>query len=808
VAYAAYNGFSLATPGNPGHVFRTKDGGQTWTNISNNLPDIPINSILLDPSTPGTLYVGTDIGPYLSTNDGTSWAPLGTGFPIVAINQLALNPFTRQLVAGTHGRGAWLLTDVTTTTLPALQISKSTPDTPVGPGSMLEYSVKVQNYGNITTTNVVITDPIPANTAFIAAGSGGTLVGNNVVWTVPQVDKPVAVTTPPSDPDTGLNVGLQPGEETVTFTVQITNTGVITAGDVITNDGFMALSAEGPGAVGSPHYVTLAPAFANDVTPDTQQDATRAGQVITYVASIDNLGFQNDSYNLSVSGNAWPTSVWNAGFTSQLANTGNVGGGTSIQVGVMITVPATAANGVKDTATLTAQSVGNGAVSASALITTTAITFRVLLVNNDNGAPNVALYYQAALDANGQHANYWNLLADANLTANMMKAHDVIVWETGASYPDPLGPYENELADFLNGGGRLFMSGQDILDQAAGTAPFVLNYLHINWDGTERQNDIGTASVTGVVTNPVMSNIGTIPVDVGPVLGPDFSDEITPTVPAIPAFLDDLGKPDALSVDTGGYKVVFLAFPLEALGNDCDRADVVSRSLQWFLGGVATPVCAPIGGPTTGKVNTDNMFTAAVRPAITAVHPVSYTWTATDQTAVVNGDAIMDMVHYTWPTPGTKAIQLIVSNASPSGLDADLNGLNEAPPVTTTTATGKAVFTYDPTTHLLHYELTTSGLVNVTASHIHTGTVGVSGPIAIPLTPPVIGYSTGTVGPLNAAQEAALFNGGYYVNVHTSAHPSGEIRGQIMPLGGMAVETYSIDISLYTVYLPIIRKSP
>ncbi len=45
IAYMAYNGYSAATPANPGHVFATTDGGKHWTNISGNLPDVPVNSL-------------------------------------------------------------------------------------------------------------------------------------------------------------------------------------------------------------------------------------------------------------------------------------------------------------------------------------------------------------------------------------------------------------------------------------------------------------------------------------------------------------------------------------------------------------------------------------------------------------------------------------------------------------------------------------------------------------------------------------------------------------------------------------------
>ena len=108
-----------------------------------------------------------------------------------------------------------------------------------------------------------------------------------------------------------------------------------------------------------------------------------------------------------------------------------------------------------------------------------------------------------------------------------MKAHKTIVWFTGASYPDPVGPYEANLKAFLDGGGRLFMSGQDILDQAAGTTDFFHDYVHINWDGTETQNDKATANVTGVTGNPVTNGIGDRPLDHS-VLGAPFEDRITP----------------------------------------------------------------------------------------------------------------------------------------------------------------------------------------------------------------------------------------------------------------------------------------
>ena len=157
-----------------------------------------------------------------------------------------------------------------------------------------------------------------------------------------------------------------------------------------------------------------------------------------------------------------------------------------------------------------------------------------LLVDNDNNAPDVQAVYATALTAAGVPFDTWDLGTEPVLPSGYLQAHANVVWFTGNSYPAPLGPYETELTAFLDGGGHLFMSGQDILDQGAGTTAFVHDYLHIQWDGTEAQNDKGTGHVTSVAGNPVTDGIGTVPLDHS-VLGAEFEDRITPINGALPA---------------------------------------------------------------------------------------------------------------------------------------------------------------------------------------------------------------------------------------------------------------------------------
>lgn len=87
-----------------GHVFKTVNGGTSWSDITNGLPDVPVNAVLYDPATTNTIYVGTDLGVYRTTNGGGSWSPFNDGLPLIAVFDLAAEPNTGVLVAATHGR--------------------------------------------------------------------------------------------------------------------------------------------------------------------------------------------------------------------------------------------------------------------------------------------------------------------------------------------------------------------------------------------------------------------------------------------------------------------------------------------------------------------------------------------------------------------------------------------------------------------------------------------------------------------------------------------------------------------------------
>jgi hypothetical protein len=92
------------------YLWKSTDFGEHWTSIVNNLPSGPVNVIKEDPKNPSILYVGTDLGMYVSLDGGASWDALpGGNLPTSYFQDLVVHPREDILVAATHGRGLWAL---------------------------------------------------------------------------------------------------------------------------------------------------------------------------------------------------------------------------------------------------------------------------------------------------------------------------------------------------------------------------------------------------------------------------------------------------------------------------------------------------------------------------------------------------------------------------------------------------------------------------------------------------------------------------------------------------------------------------
>jgi hypothetical protein len=115
IAYAAVGGFDANTPTTTGHLFRVDCTANcasfTWTNKTGNLPDIPVDSVIVNPNIPEQVFAGTDIGLYF-TDDITAappvWQRFIGGLPSVMIWHMQIDRGATTLSLWTRGRGAFV----------------------------------------------------------------------------------------------------------------------------------------------------------------------------------------------------------------------------------------------------------------------------------------------------------------------------------------------------------------------------------------------------------------------------------------------------------------------------------------------------------------------------------------------------------------------------------------------------------------------------------------------------------------------------------------------------------------------------
>jgi len=108
-AYAAVNRIRLddLQP----HILRTHDGGKTWKEIVNGLPNDPINVVKEDPECKGLLFAGSERAVYVSFDDGENWRSLRMNMPATSIRDLTIKG--NDLIVATHGRSFWIMDDIT-----------------------------------------------------------------------------------------------------------------------------------------------------------------------------------------------------------------------------------------------------------------------------------------------------------------------------------------------------------------------------------------------------------------------------------------------------------------------------------------------------------------------------------------------------------------------------------------------------------------------------------------------------------------------------------------------------------------------
>ena len=201
----------------------------------------------------------------------------------------------------------------------------------------------------------------------------------------------------------------------------------------------------------------------------------------------------------------------------------------------------------------------------------------ILLVDDDLGE-DYETYYAGALLGAGKDYDVWTVAAQGSPATADLTPYGQVIWLTGDDYGSTLtSSDQTSLADYLGGGGRLFVSGQDI-GFDIGSDPFYTDYLHADYDSddTNSYNLTGLDYLAGV--NPVIqggdgANNQTYPSDITPVGGAvAVLDYPSPHLYGGVAYQDDT------------YGVVYFSFGFEAINNQADRTEVMSQTLAWLDG--------------------------------------------------------------------------------------------------------------------------------------------------------------------------------------------------------------------------------
>jgi photosystem II stability/assembly factor-like uncharacterized protein len=106
--FVGYSGYNSSTPSTPGHIFSSTNMGASWNNISGDLPDVPVNTIILDPASLSHILVGTDLGVFETQNGGINWVSQNNGMANVVVMDMDLRG-DGYVFAATHGRGMFKL---------------------------------------------------------------------------------------------------------------------------------------------------------------------------------------------------------------------------------------------------------------------------------------------------------------------------------------------------------------------------------------------------------------------------------------------------------------------------------------------------------------------------------------------------------------------------------------------------------------------------------------------------------------------------------------------------------------------------
>ncbi|MFP4345144.1 MAG: C25 family cysteine peptidase [Anaerolineales bacterium] len=288
-------------------------------------------------------------------------------------------------------------------------------------------------------------------------------------------------------------------------------------------------------------------------------------------------------------------------------------------------------------------------------------------------------YYTGALEALGYTYDVWDIhwkgLPDGDLLERY--ADGLVLWAMPSWGHFYSADVQDDLQDYLDAGGQLFVTGQNV---AAGLnaygRPLLGDYLH----ATYVQNNAGTLVLNGVSGDPVGDGF------VLEISGGDGADnqgspdEIATLDPAVPvlSYTSSSSGTAGLRVESDGYRVVFLAFGFEAVNSAADRATLMGRTLTWLQQTVPPAASfAPSGPGWTGQG-----IPFANTTVVTG--PISYLWDFGDGMS-----STLQSPSHIYSSAGEYAVVLTATNFVGSDVTTATLSVHEVPTVRVVAGSGE-----------------------------------------------------------------------------------------------------------------------
>ena len=299
----------------------------------------------------------------------------------------------------------------------------------------------------------------------------------------------------------------------------------------------------------------------------------RPGATLGAELRLDGTGVLTDTIDVHLEGGPWPAEIRWPGGSITGDGTLNLPGCAKAEPRLLVTIPSDAAVDARAMYTVTFRSSGDPTIAKT--VNLTAKTPAPLLFVDDQRWYDYAASYTTTLDSLALSYDVFNTQGGSStpLTDTLLN-YGIVVWTTGYDWYEPLAPRdETRLAAFLDHGGRLLLTGQDILD-LTGIDSFVRDRL-----------GVAAASLTVTTTEALSLPGGPLGDDLGPwrLTYPftNWSDGLLPEQDAIGTLQDRHQNTVAVAKSTPAWRTAFFAFPLETL-DAAARQTLMGRAVLWL----------------------------------------------------------------------------------------------------------------------------------------------------------------------------------------------------------------------------------